>query len=154
MALNANVRLIHVPYKGTGPALMDVIGGQVTMMFGQMSSVLPQIKSGKLRAIGVASLKRSAVLPDVPTIAEAGHAELRGGVVVRADGAGRHAQGHRRQAQRRKPQDARQAGDPGEVRGPRASSPAAARRRRCAATIQTETVRWADGIQKKNIKAE
>ncbi|MDB5877594.1 MAG: putative Bug-like extra-cytoplasmic solute receptor, family, partial [Variovorax sp.] len=72
LALDANVRMIHVPYKGTGPALNDVIGGQVTMMFGQMSSALPLIRGGKLRAIGIASLKRSAVLPAVPTVSEQG----------------------------------------------------------------------------------
>lgn len=72
MSLDANVKLLHVPYKGVGPAITDLIGGQVTMMFAQVSSVLPQIKAGKLRALGVASLKRSAVLPEVPTIAEQG----------------------------------------------------------------------------------
>ena len=72
LALDGKVQLIHVPYKGTGPALNDLAGGQVTMMFGQMSSVLPLVKAGKLRAIGVASPKRSAVMPEVPTIAEQG----------------------------------------------------------------------------------
>jgi tripartite-type tricarboxylate transporter receptor subunit TctC len=66
------VRLLHVPYKGVGPAVNDLLGGQVSMMFAQMSSVVPHIKSGKLRALGVASLKRSPVMPDVPTIAEQG----------------------------------------------------------------------------------
>ncbi len=72
MALNGNVQLLHVPYKGIGPAINDLLGGQVSMMFAQMSSVLPHIRSGKLRALGVASLKRSPVMPDTPTIAEQG----------------------------------------------------------------------------------
>ncbi|RYY81831.1 MAG: tripartite tricarboxylate transporter substrate binding protein [Comamonadaceae bacterium] len=72
MALNANVRLVHVPYKGTGPALNDLVGGQVSMMFAQASAAVPFIQQGKLRPIGVASLKRSAALPQVPTIAEQG----------------------------------------------------------------------------------
>jgi tripartite-type tricarboxylate transporter receptor subunit TctC len=72
MALSAGVQLLHVPYKGTGPALNDLLGGQVTMMFAQMSSALPHVKSGKLRALGVASLKRSALMPETPTIAEQG----------------------------------------------------------------------------------
>ncbi len=72
MALNGNVRLLHVAYKGTGPAINDLLGGQITMMFAQLSSVLPHIRSGKLRAIGVASLERTAMLPDVPTVAEQG----------------------------------------------------------------------------------
>ena len=72
MALGAGVQLLHVPYKGTGPALNDLLGGQVTLMFAQMSSVLPHIKSGKLRALGVASLKRWPAMPDTPTLAEQG----------------------------------------------------------------------------------
>lgn len=72
LQLASGAKLLHVPYKGTGPALNDLIGGQVTMMFSQVSSALPHIRSGKLRAIGLASLKRSEVLPDVPTIDEQG----------------------------------------------------------------------------------
>lgn len=70
--LTAGVDMVHVAYKGTGPALNDLLGGQVSMMYSQMSSALPHIRAGKLRAIGVASLKRSPVLPEVPTIAEQG----------------------------------------------------------------------------------
>lgn len=76
LALNSGVQLLHVPYRGIGPALNDLLGGQVTMMFAQMSSVLPHIKSGKLRALGVASLKRSPVMPETPTIAEQGVARF------------------------------------------------------------------------------
>ena len=65
-----------MPYKGTGPALNDLLGGQVSMMFAQLSSALPHIKSGKLRALGVASLSRSSVLPEVPTVAEQGLASF------------------------------------------------------------------------------
>ena len=72
LALSGSVQLLHVPHKGTGPALNDLLGGQVTLMFAQMSSVLPHIQSGKLRALGVASLKRSPVLPALATIAEQG----------------------------------------------------------------------------------
>ncbi|MGO4331752.1 Bug family tripartite tricarboxylate transporter substrate binding protein [Cupriavidus sp. 2TAF22] len=72
LQLDASIKLIHVPYKGVSPAITDLVGGQVTMMFAQLSSALPYIKAGKLRALGVASAKRSAVLPEVPTIAEQG----------------------------------------------------------------------------------
>jgi len=72
LQLDAGIKLIHVPYKGVSPAITDLVGGQVTMMFAQLSSALPYIKAGKLRALGVASARRSAVLPDVPTIAEQG----------------------------------------------------------------------------------
>lgn len=72
--LSAGIDMVHVPYKGTGPALNDLLGGQVSMMFSQLSSALPHVRSGKLRAIGMASLKRSLVMPDLPTIAEQGFA--------------------------------------------------------------------------------
>ena len=64
--------LIHVPYKGAGQATMDVVGGQVTMMFSQLPTALPFTSAGKLRPLGIASPKRSPSLPDVPTIAEQG----------------------------------------------------------------------------------
>jgi tripartite-type tricarboxylate transporter receptor subunit TctC len=72
MALRANVKLVHIPYRGVGPALTDVVGEQVTMMFAQTSAAMPFIREGKLKAIGLASLQRSTALPQVPTIAEQG----------------------------------------------------------------------------------
>ncbi len=66
------IELLHVPYKGTGPALTDVIGGQVHMMVSTFASALPHVKSGRLRALGVTSAKRSSTTPDVPTLMEAG----------------------------------------------------------------------------------
>jgi len=68
----AGVEMTHVPYKGSAPALTDLISGQVQVMFDNLPSSLPQIKAGKLRAIAVTSLKRSPALPDVPTISESG----------------------------------------------------------------------------------
>jgi tripartite-type tricarboxylate transporter receptor subunit TctC len=68
----AGVKMLHVPYKGNSQAIIDVIGGQVVMMFDQVSTSVPYIKAGKLRALGVSSLKRSPLLPDVPTIDESG----------------------------------------------------------------------------------
>jgi tripartite-type tricarboxylate transporter receptor subunit TctC len=68
----AGVDMLHVPYKGSAPALTDLIGGQVNLMFDNLPSSLAHIKAGKLRALAVTSSKRSAALPDVPTIAEAG----------------------------------------------------------------------------------
>jgi tripartite-type tricarboxylate transporter receptor subunit TctC len=64
--------LLHVPYKGTGPALADVIGGQVQMMVSTFASALPHVRSGRLRALGVTSAKRSAAAPEVPTLSESG----------------------------------------------------------------------------------
>jgi len=68
----ASVDMTHVPYKGSSPALTDLIGGQVQIMFDNLPSALPQIKGGRLRAIAVTSLKRAPVLPDIPTINESG----------------------------------------------------------------------------------
>jgi len=63
--------LVHFPYRGSGPALLDMVGGQMDVMFDNLPSSLPQIKGGKLKALAVTSLERSAALPDVPTIEEA-----------------------------------------------------------------------------------
>jgi tripartite-type tricarboxylate transporter receptor subunit TctC len=68
----AGVSILHVPYRGGGPALVDTIAGQVDMSFPVLSAALPQVQGGKLRALGVTGAKRSALLPEVPTIAEAG----------------------------------------------------------------------------------
>jgi tripartite-type tricarboxylate transporter receptor subunit TctC len=68
----AKVDMVHVPYKGGGPALNDVIGGQVPLFFGNLASTLQHVQSGKLRALAVTSAKRSSMLTDVPTLAEAG----------------------------------------------------------------------------------
>nr|WP_233202563.1 tripartite tricarboxylate transporter substrate binding protein [Limnohabitans sp. JirII-31] len=68
----AKVDMVHVPYKGGGPALNDVMGGQVPLFFGNLASTLQHVQSGKLRALAVTSAKRSAILPDVPTLAESG----------------------------------------------------------------------------------
>jgi len=68
----AGIDMTHVPYKGSSPALTDLIGGQVQIMFDNLPSALPQIKGGRLRAIAVTSLKRAPVLPDIPTINESG----------------------------------------------------------------------------------
>jgi len=68
----ANVNIVQVAYKGTGPALTDLIGGQIQMMFGGLPALMPQIKSAKIRAIAISTSYRSKSLPDLPTIAESG----------------------------------------------------------------------------------
>jgi len=70
--LNAGVVMLGVPYKGSAPAISDTIGGQTQFMFPSLYTALPHVKSGKLRAVAVAGPKRSPLLPDVPTLKEAG----------------------------------------------------------------------------------
>jgi tripartite-type tricarboxylate transporter receptor subunit TctC len=71
-AASAGIKLVHVPYKSIAPAVTETVGGHVPMMFGSLPSVLPQVKAGRLRALGVTTAKRSSFVPDLPTIAEAG----------------------------------------------------------------------------------
>ena len=68
----AKVELTHIPYKGSAPAVTDLLGNQIAIMFDNLPSVIPHVRSGKLRAIAITTAKRSPELPDVPTIAEAG----------------------------------------------------------------------------------
>ena len=68
----AGLDMVHVPYKGGGPALVDVMGGQVPLYFGNMASALPHVKNGKLKALAITGSKRSPAAPDLPTVAEAG----------------------------------------------------------------------------------
>ena len=70
--------MIHIPYRGSGPALLDLVGGNVDVMFDNLPSSLPQIKGGKLKALAVTSGQRSAALPDVPTVEQAGGPALKG----------------------------------------------------------------------------
>jgi tripartite-type tricarboxylate transporter receptor subunit TctC len=70
--LTAGVDILHVPFKGAGPAMIDVMGGHTSIAFPSVTSSIAHIHSGKLRALGVGAAKRSLALPDVPTVAEAG----------------------------------------------------------------------------------
>jgi tripartite-type tricarboxylate transporter receptor subunit TctC len=71
-ALATGTQLVHVPYKGSAPALADLLGGQLSMMFDTVITSVPQIRAGKLRAFAVSSAKRASSLPEVPTMQEAG----------------------------------------------------------------------------------
>ena len=153
MALGAGVQLLHVPYKGTGPALNDLLGGQVTLMFAQMSSVLPHIKSGKLRALGVASLKRSPVMPDIPTLAEQG--------LPRFEAVSWYAlmvpSGTPRDAVDRLSLETQRLFARPDLKDRLAAlgmDAGAGKPQELAAAIQAETVRWAEVIRQKNIKPE
>ncbi len=153
MQLAGGVKLVHVPYKGTGPALNDLLVGQLTMMFSQVSSALPHIKSGKLRAIGLASLSRSALLPDVPTLDEQGLARFEAvswyALMVPAatpgDVVARLATETQRSLARPDVRDKLTA------LGLQVGSDTPAQ---LATRIQTETQRWSDVIRRQNIKPD
>ena len=72
LSLQSGIKMLHIPYKGNSAAIIDVIAGNVQLMFDQVSTSKPYVDSGKLRALGVTSLKRSPLFPDVPTIDESG----------------------------------------------------------------------------------
>ena len=75
-SIEAKIKLVHIPYKGNAPALNDLLGGQVVSGFSNVVSALPHVSQGRLRALGISSAKRSALAPDVPTIAELGYADF------------------------------------------------------------------------------
>jgi tripartite-type tricarboxylate transporter receptor subunit TctC len=153
LELETGVKLVHVPYRGIAPAVNDLVGGQVTMMFAPFQTVLPHIRSGKLRPIGVASLKRSPLMPELPTIAEQGVPKFEAvswyalmaptgtpaeaidriqGIVARL-----LARPEVRQQLAALGMDAG-GGPPSQL----------------AATIASETARWSDVVKKQNIKPE
>jgi len=72
LKLQTKINIVHVPYKGTGPALTDLLGGQISMMVSTFASALPHVRSGRMRALGVTTTKRSPATPDVPTLIEGG----------------------------------------------------------------------------------
>ena len=153
LELEAGVDLIHVPYKGIAQALNDLLGGQITMMFAQMPSALPHVQAGKLRALGVASLKRSPAAPDLPTIAELGFPNFEA------------VSWYALMTPAGTPQDAiaKVAGETARIvnqpdnrkkfEGLGMTS-VGNRPEELAATIEAETRRWVDVIRKQNIKVD
>jgi tripartite-type tricarboxylate transporter receptor subunit TctC len=73
LKINAGIDMVHVPYKGQGPALTDLLGGQVDVMFGNLPDFLPYVRSGKLKPLGTTFLTRVPQAPEIPTIAEQGY---------------------------------------------------------------------------------
>ena len=105
----AGIEMAHVPYKGGGQAVIDVMSGQVQLYFSSMLGALPHLKSGKLRALAVTGSKRSRAAPELPTIADAGISRLRGQQLARTDGSGRHPRARHPAAESRDFEDIRAA---------------------------------------------
>ena len=153
LELSTGVQLLHVPYRGIAPAVTDLVGGQVSMMFAPLQTALPHIRSGKLRALGIASQKRSPLLPDVPTIAEQGVAKFEAvswyALMVPAatpsDVVDRLSAATVRllAAPETRAKLAAQGMDPG------GGTP-----QELAATIRAESARWSEVVRKQNIKPE
>jgi len=72
LMMQTGIKMLHVPYKGSAVAMPDLIGGRFDTMFGSAPALMPHVKSGRIRALGITSLKRSAALPEIPPIAESG----------------------------------------------------------------------------------
>ena len=153
LELEGGIDLIHVAYKGVAPALNDLLGGQITMMFAQASSALPYVQSGKLRALGVASLERSAAAPDMPTIAEQGFPsfEAVSWYALMAPAGTPQAVIEKIAAE-----TARIVGLPENRKKFEGLGMTAVgnRPQELAGTIETESRRWADVIRKQNIKVD
>ena len=153
LELSTAVQLLHVPYRGIAPAVNDLVGGQVSMMFAPLQTALPFIKSGKLRALGIASQKRSPLLPDLPTIAEQGVAKFEAvswyALMVPAgtpsDVVDRLSAATVRflASPETRAKLAAQGMDPG------GGTP-----QDLAATIRSESARWSEVVRKQNIKPE
>jgi tripartite-type tricarboxylate transporter receptor subunit TctC len=153
LKLAAGIDIQHVPYKGSAPALADLVSGQIQMMFDNAPSALPQIKAGRIRAIAQTGAQRSPLLPEVPTMVEQGFA----GFVVTGWG-GMFAPAatppavldrlHAALIEALKSEEARQRMEPLAVDIQPQS------RAEFAAFIEAETVRWADVVRRGNIKLD
>ena len=147
----AGIEMMHVPYRGAGPALNDLIPGRVDVMFNNIGAVLPLIQGGKLRGLAVTTAKRTPAAPQLPPIAEAGvpgfdvsswYAILRAG----QDPAGDRAQDARRHGRR-----ARRSRDQGAARSSSASSVIGSTPAELAALLKSEMDKWGPVIKEAGI---
>jgi len=147
------VKMVHVPYKGAAPAVTDLLGGQVQVLFAPMNTVLAHIRSGKLRALGVAANKRLAYFPDLPTIAEAGvpgyYSDLWFGLVTRASTPGEIVDKLNREVGKILAQ-----ADVKEKLSAQGIEPSATTPDEFAALIKTDLARWDKVIRDSGARAE
>jgi tripartite-type tricarboxylate transporter receptor subunit TctC len=149
----AGVDIMHVPYKGSAPAVTDLMGGQVDIMFDSLSSAKPYVESGKLKALAVTTSRRSSVFPNVPTVAESGLPgyELSGWYAVFVPAKTPKPIVDRLNAELVK------ALEQPDVRARFAligAEPVGSSPQELANTLKTETARWAKIVRERNIKAD
>lgn len=156
LAFRSGVKFTHIPYKGSGPAIQDVIGGQVDMMFDTSVVAAPHVQSGKLRAIAVTSANRLASMPDVPTVAESGLPGLANFEVLSWQGIFAPAGTPTPVVDRLHNEIARILAEPemqAKLKG-FGMEPAAMTTAQIAAFQRAEVAKWAQVIKAANIKAE
>ena len=152
--LQTGIKMTHIPYKGSGQAITDLLSGQVELNFESPPNTLQHIKAGKLKTLGITSAKRSALLPDVPTIAEQG---LPGYEIIQWFGDIRsagHAEADRRQAQHRDQRDHEDARCRREDRVAGRHRHGRERPRSFAAYIRSDVPKWDKLVKAANIKLD
>jgi tripartite-type tricarboxylate transporter receptor subunit TctC len=149
----AKIRIVHIPYKGSGPALNDTVAGNVQLVFGSVAAALQYVRSGRLRALAVTTAQRIPAAPDVPTVAEAGYP---GYEVINWHGlAG--PKGMPREAVTRLNREANEAlksADVEKILGADGLTAAGGTPERFGAIIRSETARWAKVVKQAGVKVE
>ncbi len=149
----AGVNIVHVPYKGGGPSMLAVIAGEDQVMFSSIVQTVPSIQSDQLRALATGGEKRSPILPDLPTIAEAGVPGYVGDQLVGHPGAGRHAATDRRQAARRD-RGSLESDDTKKYLDQQGATPVHMSSAEFGKFIESETAKWGPVVKKAGMKAE
>jgi len=153
MRLRADIVLTHVPYRGAAPAVTDLLAGQIDMMMGDVPALLPHVRSGAVAALGVTAPARLPVLPEVPTMAEAGLAEVESATwygLLAASGTPRDRIALLRQALRAALDDADTAAALRDLGGTLAGGTP----EEFAAFLRTETAKWGEVVRAANIRLE
>jgi len=153
LKLDAHVDLVHVPYKGSGGALADLVGGHVQAMIVSLQTVAPYVQSGKLRMLAVMSAERSEVFPEVPTLKEVGLPDLEVDTWYGVFRPSRDGQGGDRQGQRRV-ERAPEAGDVRELLAKQGMIPVGGSPERFGALVRSELKRWPRVVAAAGIKAD
>ena len=153
-ATAAGVKITHVPYKGTGPAIIDLLGGHIPMAFAPVPATHENAKTGRLRMLAVTSAVRSSLLPEIPTIAEAALPGFRSGAALRPGGACRHAAPDHRKAERRAQHGARRADDVRARLAIEGAEPLPSTPAEYAADIDREETQWSKVVKASGAKAE